>query len=72
MTLRPVVSSTRLAENEVVGSEKLTERTSADGIHGTGLQIDEDGTRDVLVAGSLFASAYSFLGINCLQHTSLK
>ncbi|KAI6748574.1 hypothetical protein HG530_015347 [Fusarium avenaceum] len=57
MTLRPVVSSTRLAENEVVGSEKLTERTSADGIHGTGLQIDEDGTRDVLVAGSLYAHA---------------
>lgn len=53
VTLGPVVASTGLTENEVVGTEKLTERTSTDGIHGTGLKIDEDGARDVLVAGSL-------------------
>jgi hypothetical protein len=53
VTLGPVVASTGLTENEVVGAEKLTERTSTDGIHGTGLKIDEDGARDVLVAGSL-------------------
>lgn len=53
VTLGPVVASTRLAENEVVGAEKLTERTSTDSIHGTGLKIDEDGARNVLVAGSL-------------------
>jgi hypothetical protein len=53
VTLGPVVSGTRLSEDEVVGPEELTERSSADSIHGTGLQIDEDGTRNVLVAGSL-------------------
>jgi hypothetical protein len=53
VTLCPVVASTGLTEDEVVGTEELTERTGADGVHGTGLQIDEYGTRDVLVARSL-------------------
>jgi hypothetical protein len=53
VTLGPVVSGARLAEDEVVGTEELTERTGADGVHGTRLQIDEDGTRDVLVARGL-------------------
>jgi len=53
MSLSPVVASSRLTEDEVVGTEELTERTSTDGIHGTWLQIDEDGTRNILVAGSL-------------------
>ena len=46
VTLCPVVTSTRLAEDEVVGAEKLTERSSADGVHGAGLQIDKNGTRN--------------------------
>ena len=54
VTLGPVVSGTRLAEDEVVGTEELAERTGADGIHGTRLQIDEDGTRNVLVARGLW------------------
>lgn len=53
VTLGPVVASTGLAENEVVGTEQLTERTGTDGVHGTGLEIDEDGARNILVAGSL-------------------
>jgi hypothetical protein len=53
MSLSPVVSSSRLAKDEVVRSEELTERTSTDSIHSTWLQIDEDGTRDILVARSL-------------------
>jgi hypothetical protein len=53
MTLSPVVTSTRLTEDEVVWAEKLTEWTSTDSIHGTWLQIDEDGTRNILVVGSL-------------------
>jgi hypothetical protein len=53
MTLGPVVSSTRLAEDEVVGAEELAERSSADGIHGAGLEIDEDRTGNILVAGGL-------------------
>jgi len=53
MALGPVVSGTGLSENEVVGAEELAEGTGADGVHGTGLQIDEDGTGNILVAGSL-------------------
>jgi hypothetical protein len=53
MALGPIVSSTGLAENEVVGTEELTEWAGTDGIHGTGLEIDKDGTRNILVVGSL-------------------
>ncbi|KAI6769070.1 hypothetical protein HG531_010174 [Fusarium graminearum] len=55
MTLGPVVSGAGLTENEVVGSEKLSEGTSTDGVHGTGLEIDEDGTGNILVTGGLHA-----------------
>jgi proteasome assembly chaperone (PAC2) family protein len=47
MTLGPIVTSTSLAENEVVGSEELTERTSSDGVHGSGLKIHKNGSGDV-------------------------
>lgn len=53
VTLGPVVTSTRLAEDEVVGTEELTERTGTDGIHGTGLEVNQDGTGNVLLAASL-------------------
>lgn len=53
VTLGPVVASTGLSKDEVVGTEKLTEGTSTDGIHGTGLEIDKNGTRNILVAGRL-------------------
>jgi hypothetical protein len=53
VSLGPVVTSPGLTEDEVVGSEELAERTSTDGVHGTWLQIDEDGTRNILVARSL-------------------
>jgi hypothetical protein len=53
MSLSPVVTGTGLTENEVVGAEKLSEWAGTDSVHGTGLQIDEDGTGNVLVAGSL-------------------
>lgn len=58
MTLGPVVSSAGLAEDEVVGTEELTEGTSTDGIHGAGLEIDEDGTGHILVAGGLQNNIY--------------
>merc|ERR1712159_754818 len=47
VTLGPVVTSTSLAENEVVGSEELSEGTSSDGVHGSGLKIHKDGSGDV-------------------------
>ena len=44
----PIVASTRLAENEVVRSEECAEGPRLDGIHGTGFQVDEDSTGDIL------------------------
>lgn len=61
VTLGPVVTSTRLAEDEVVGTEKLTERTGTDGVHGTGLKVNQDSTGNVLViAGLMKESIYAF------------
>ena len=48
-----VIVSARLARYEVVRTEELTEGAYTDSIYSTGLQIDEDGTRDVLVARGL-------------------
>jgi len=53
VTLCPVITSTRLTENEVVRAEELSERSGTDSVHGTRLQVDEDGTGDELTAGSL-------------------
>jgi hypothetical protein len=53
MSLGPVVTGSGLSENEVVGTEELSERTGTDGVHGTGLQVDKDGTGHVLVTGGL-------------------
>jgi len=47
VTLGPVVTGTGLSENEVVGSEELTERSGSDGVHGSWLKIHEDGTWDI-------------------------
>jgi hypothetical protein len=55
MALGPVVSCTRLSENEVIGTEELTEWTGTNGVHGTRLQVDKNGTRNILVSRSLRA-----------------
>ena len=49
----PVVSSSALSENEVIGAEQLTEWAGADGVHGAGLQIDKNRAWDVLSTSSL-------------------
>ena len=49
VTLGPVVTGTALAEDEVVGAEEVTEGAATDGVHGSRLEIDEDGTGNVLV-----------------------
>lgn len=59
VTLGPVVTSTRLAEDEVVGTEELTEWTGTDGIHGTRLKVNQDGTGNVLLAASLMKRSES-------------
>ena len=53
VTLGPVVTSTGLAENEVVRSEELTEWTGSDRVHGSWLEIHEDGSWDVSSTGGL-------------------
>mmetsp|Transcript_122006 Transcript_122006/g.171719 ORF Transcript_122006/g.171719 Transcript_122006/m.171719 type:complete len:462 (-) Transcript_122006:77-1462(-) len=53
VTLGPVVTGTSLTENEVVGSEELTEGTGSDGVHGSGLQIHKDGSGDVSATSGL-------------------
>jgi len=42
MTFGPVVSGSGLAKDEVIRSEKLTERSSSNGIHGSWFQIHKD------------------------------
>jgi hypothetical protein len=51
MSLGPVVTGTGLSEDEVIGSEELSEGSSTDGVHGTGLEIHEDGSGDVTSTG---------------------
>ena len=53
MSLGPVVTGTSLTEDEVVGSEELTEGTSTDGVHGSGLEVHENGSGDESTAGGL-------------------
>jgi hypothetical protein len=51
VSLGPVVTSTRLSEDEVVWAEELTEWSCTDGIHGSWLEVDEDGTWYITSAG---------------------
>jgi len=53
VTLGPVVTSTRLAEDEVVRAKELTEWAGSDSVHGTRLEIDKNRARNILVAGGL-------------------
>jgi hypothetical protein len=52
VTLSPVVTSTSLTEDEVVGSEELTEGACSNGVHGTRFQIHEDSSGNVSTTGS--------------------
>ena len=42
MTFSPVVTSSSLTENEVIWSEKLTEWSSSDRVHGSRFEIHEN------------------------------
>jgi proteasome assembly chaperone (PAC2) family protein len=53
VTLGPVVTSTSFTEDEVIGSEELTERSSTDGVHGSWLKIHEDSTGDISTTSGL-------------------
>jgi hypothetical protein len=47
VTLSPVVTSTVLTEDKVIGAEDLTIRTSTDRVHSTGFKIEEDSAGDI-------------------------
>merc|ERR1719478_1405899 len=53
VALGPVVTSTGLTEDEVVWAEELTEWASADRVHGTRLEVHEDGAGHIAATGSL-------------------
>jgi hypothetical protein len=53
MALGPVVTGTGLTEDEVVGSEELAEWAGSDGVHGTWLEVHEDGSGDESATGGL-------------------
>ena len=52
-SFRPVVTRTTLAEDEVVRTEEVAERARPDRVHGSGLEVDEDGAGNVLVRANL-------------------
>ena len=53
MPLGPVVARAALPEDKVVGTEHISERTGADGVHGAGLEIREHGARHVAASHAL-------------------
>ena len=53
MALSPIISSTRLPEHKIIGSEDLTQGAGSDAVHGTRLEIHEDSTGDIPATGSL-------------------
>ena len=53
VTLGPIVTGTSLSEDKVVRTEELTEWASAHGVHGTGLEVHQDGARHVATTSGL-------------------
>ena len=51
--LGPVVTSTGLPEDEVIRSEQLTEWSCSNTVHGTGFQVNQNGTGNVSSSGLL-------------------
>ncbi len=53
MAFGPVVAGAGLSEDKVVGPEDLAVGAGPHGVHGAGLQIDEDGAGHVLATRGL-------------------
>ena len=67
VSLGPVVSGAGLAEHEVVGSEELAEGRTANRVHRSRLEIDENRARNVFVV-SHFVVVY----VDAVQLKALK
>jgi hypothetical protein len=50
VSLGPVVTSSSLSKDKVVGSKELSIRSSSDGIHGSRFEINKDGSRHVFAS----------------------
>ena len=61
VALGPVVARACLPEDEVVGPEELAERARTHGVHGSGLEVHEDGARHVATASGLVKVAVDAL-----------
>ena len=53
MSLGPVVAGSGLTKHEVIRPEDLPEWSGPDGVHGAGLQVHQNGPRDVLATSGL-------------------
>jgi hypothetical protein len=51
VSLGPVVTSTGLSEDEVIGAEQLSKGAGTDGVHGSGLEIHEDSSGNISATG---------------------
>ena len=50
LTFSPIVSGSRLTEDEIVGAENLAERTRSDRVHRSRLQINQASARHIFSA----------------------
>jgi len=61
VALSPVVTSSGLSKDEVVGSEKLSEGSSANRVHGTRFEVHEDCSGNIAAtSGFVVVNIYSF------------
>ena len=68
MTLGPVVASSRLAKDEVVGPEDLAVGSGPDRIHGAGFEVDQDSPGNVLTAGGFVVVNVDTLQLREINH----
>lgn len=64
VALGPVVTGTRLTEDKVVGAEERAKGATTDRVHGSGLEVDKDGTGHVLASSRLIVVDVDALELN--------
>ena len=52
-SFRPVVTSTGLAEDEIIRAEKIAQGTRTNRVHSSRFEVDQDRTRNVLIRTDL-------------------
>jgi hypothetical protein len=62
-----------LSVDQVIRPEHLAERAGPDGVHGGGLQVDEDGARDIFLSVCLLTEVSGLADIQATERqTSVK